>query len=129
MATKNYLDLTGLTLYHNNIKQYIQSLIPEIPIQVDTTAGWNAQTTLVAEEDVIYIYSDYQTEGGETYAGFKLGDGTSYLKDLPFTDGLYAEHIDDTTIHITAAERQAWNGKIRCYIDPNDSETLILTTN
>ena len=70
--------------------------------------------------------------GNPTYvAGIKIGDGTSYLIDLPFvTDGMTTmllKHIGDTTIHLTAAEREFWNNKISCYLDNTDSENLILS--
>lgn len=97
----------------------------------NTTAGWNAQTTLKAKEGAIYIYTDYRhNDDNEPIAAFKIGDGTSYLIDMPFTDELVWDHINDTDIHITAAERIFWNNKVRCYIDTvEDGEDLIFTTN
>jgi len=85
---------------------------------------------------VVYIYSDYQViyddVGNPTYiAGIKVGDGTSYLIDMPFiTDGMTATilaHITNTTVHLTDAEREFWNNKISCYLDTQDSENLILS--
>ena len=58
-------------------------------VQYNSTAGWNAQPTLVADRGVIYVYSDYKsvTIDGDTVPvpGFKVGDGSSLLKDLPFS--------------------------------------------
>lgn len=95
----------------------------------DTTANWSAQTTLVSIRNAIYIYTDHQTEQGMDVPGFKVGDGLAYVVDLPFTDVKYSAHIADTVKHITAAERAAWNDKVRCYLDANNAENLVLTTN
>ena len=60
-----------------------------------TTAFWNNQPTLVANKDYLYVYTDYkQNEEEQNIAGFKVGDGTSYLIDLPFTDDIIYEEIE-----------------------------------
>ena len=93
----------------------------------DSTAGWSNQTSLVSETDHLYVYTDYQTDsGGNAIAGIKVGDGNAYVVDLPFIDAIAMEHIADTTIHITDAERTAWNNKVRCYYA--GTENLIFTT-
>lgn len=105
-------------------------------VYYDTTYAWDLQSSLVTERGVVYIYSDYQViyddVGNPTYiAGIKVGDGTSYLIDMPFiTDGMTATilaHITNTTVHLTDAEREFWNNKISCYLDTQDSENLILS--
>ena len=54
----------------------------------DTTENWDTQSTLVAIEGAIYIYSDYkQDELGRYIPGIKVGDGTTQLIDLPFIIG------------------------------------------
>lgn len=98
-------------------------------IYFDTTADWAAQTSLVSEENAIYVYTDYKSVDGYNIAGFKIGDGLAYVVDLPFTDTLYARHIEDTTIHITQTEREFWNNKNRAYVNLNNPENLILTNN
>ena len=94
-----------------------------------STATWNEQHDLIAKQGYIYIYSDYkQNSQGQNIAGYKVGDGNAYLIDLPFTDSLLYDHIDDMTRHITQAEREFWNNKVRCYImDDGQSENLIFT--
>ncbi len=124
MAQKKYLDLPGLQVYDTNIKELIRT---SIPIFYDTTANWNAHPELVSVAGYIYVYSDYQTDGDDNIPGIKVGDGNAYLIDLPFTDSLYKEHIEDTVSHITSAERTAWNNKITCYISPTDPTNLIFT--
>lgn len=61
-----------------------------------TTEDWNSQPELVAKEGYLYVYSDYkQDEQEQNIAGFKVGDGTSYLIDLPFTDSVIYEQINE----------------------------------
>ncbi len=98
-------------------------------VYFDTTANWNAQTNLVGEENAIYVYTDYQQKDGDNIAGVKIGDGNAYLLDNPFLDTIYYDHIQDTDIHITAAERAFWNNKDRCYYSLTDAETLVFTKN
>lgn len=103
----------------------------------DTTKNWNAQASLIAEKNVLYIYIDYQIkdngDGTFTYTpGIKVGDGTSYLIDMPFVGAdnpIIEEHIRDNTIHVTAEEREFWNKKWRGYTNPAVTETLFFTTN
>ncbi len=85
-------------------------------VYFDTTAGWNAQSSLVSQEDKIYIYTDYKTDGsGNKIAGIKIGDGNAYLIDKPFIDELYFDHIQDNSIHVTTSDKQRWNNAVNCY--------------
>ena len=93
----------------------------------DTTANWNAQTTLVSDANTLYIYTDHQYDSqGNKVAGIKAGDGLAYVVDLPFTDAVVTEHIANQTVHITQNERTFWNNKVRCYYA--GTEQLIFTT-
>lgn len=125
--SKNYLDYAGLSLYTELIKSYIGDTQPQV--FYDTTANWAKQTSLVSVRGAIYIYSDYRDDNGTDIPYLKIGDGTSYVVDLPFVGKLYDDHLVDTVKHITSSERTAWNNKVRCYLDSNDSEKLIFTTN
>ena len=79
-----------------------------------TTAEWNAMAGMIAQQGVLYVYTDHRTSSDGHYeAGFKVGDGTTYLIDLPFTDTTFEQHINNTQIHITQAEREFWNSKVR----------------
>ena len=95
-----------------------------------STATWNSQPQLLSDKGYIYIYSDYrQDEHGNNIPSMKVGDGTAYLIDMPFTDELIYEHIEDQIRHITQAEREFWNNKVRCYIsEEQGSEEVIFTT-
>lgn len=95
-----------------------------------TTAYWNSQPTLQTEQGALYIYSDYkQNPDQEDIPGLKVGDGNAYLIDAPFVDDIYARHILDMSMHVTAQEKTFWNNKVRAYVDPNDPTNLILTKN
>lgn len=93
-----------------------------------TTAEWAALTSYIPKKGEICVWSDYRVVDGVKYAGIKVGDGLAYAVDLPFVDGEYAdlltEHIEDTVVHITAAERLFWNNKVSAEYG---NETLILS--
>lgn len=84
----------------------------------NTTAFWNDHPQTIAKEGYIYIYSDWKQDGqGKNIAGIKVGDGKAYLIDMPFTDEVWEDHVNDTVRHITEQEREFWNNKVRCYIN------------
>lgn len=83
----------------------------------DTIANWNNQSTLISEDGGIYIYEgvDSSVINGTSIPGVKIGDGSSYLIDLPFL-----------TLGVTTSDRNFWNNKIDCYAvaeDVNDAES------
>lgn len=89
----------------------------------DTTAGWAANLDLIAEKDAIYVYTDYDTTSdGELVPGIKIGDGLAYLIDIPFVDAVMQEHIANTVIHVTQAEKDYWNNK--CSVAYVGNETI-----
>lgn len=84
----------------------------------NTVAGWNAQIDLKSKEKAMYVYTDYALdEHGNHVAAFKIGDGNAYLIDLPFYSTISTE------------EKEFWNNKVRVYVDPENPENLIFTTN
>ena len=93
-----------------------------------TTAEWAALTSYIPKKGEICVWSDYRVVDGVKCAGIKVGDGLAYAVDLPFVGGEYAdlltEHIEDTVVHITAAERLFWNNKVSAEYG---NETLILS--
>ena len=38
------------------------------------------------------------------------------------------EHTADTVKHVTTQEKEFWNGKVRCFVDPENEENLIFST-
>ena len=129
-----YLDSMGVALLWSKIKK-LQS--NNLVYQTKTTAQWNSNPSYPSKKGTLYIYSDYQTvekDGEEIYLpGVKLGTGNAYLIDLPFlntpqNNEQFLDHINDTTRHITAAERQFWNNKINIDLNLHD-ENLIINRN
>ena len=65
-------------------------------VKYDTTAAWNARSSLTAERGILYVYSDHESyvdpnTGNTVYVpGIKVGDGTSLLSALPFINVLEA---------------------------------------
>lgn len=100
----------------------------ESNIYYNTTDYWNSRPQLIAKRGYIYVYSDYKQSEEEDIAGIKVGDGISYLIDMPFIDKPLDDHIADTVKHITSAEREFWNDKVRCFVDPENQENIIFTT-
>lgn len=63
-------------------------------VKYDTTAGWNAQSSLVSKQGDIYVYTDYTTDTLNGQPGFKIGDGQTLLIDLPFMNDISALQHD-----------------------------------
>lgn len=101
---------------------------------VDTTENWNNDLQFIPEKGLIVVYSDKKTiiRDGQTVniPGIKIGDGSSYLIDLPFVGDEWAtimeDHIRDTNIHVTLEEKAFWNNKLNLELV---EETLILNRN
>lgn len=136
-GTSDYTDLTNKPTI-NNVTLIGNKTTADLGIVLsDTTANWNNQSSLITTENTIYVYRDFKTidNGNGTYSifpGIKIGDGTSYLIDMPFADGedpRLIAHIANNTIHVTAAEKEFWNNKWRGYITELSPENLVFTTN
>lgn len=90
-----------------------------------TTERWNERPDLVSKKDVFYVYTDWlpigEKDGVITYSqGLKIGDGKAYLIDLPF--------IGDIGVTITSEDIDRWDNKWRGYMDSEDFENLVFTT-
>lgn len=127
----SYDNTTGFDISAENVQEAIDELSRRGKFYKNTTSGWDGQASLIAQEDCVYVYTDHSTIDGINYPAVKIGDGTSYLIDMPFVNAdakKLNDHLTNTDIHITSAERTAWNNKVRCYLDINDEENLIFTT-
>lgn len=90
-------------------------------IEYHTAEYWNSQLDYIPTQGQIIIYSDNNS--------IKIGDGTTYLVDLPFITDLISQqlqHIANTDIHISTAERLFWNNKLNLE-DAIEDETLQFT--
>lgn len=92
-----------------------------------TVEYWNSYPTLIAEQGTVYVYTDYSEVEGQLVPNFKIGDGTSYLLDMPFVSANMDEHIQDEIRHITQSEREKWNNKVSVSISALDDENLVFT--
>ena len=76
-----------------------------------TTEEWHQDSSLIGQLNTFYIYTDRNTKVDEetgriiNVPGIKVGDGSSYLIDLPFVDDLFYSHINNLDIHVTLAEK------------------------
>ena len=93
-----------------------------------TVEYWNSYPSLIAQIGSVYVYTDALEVDGELIPNFKIGDGTSYLIDMPFVSANVDKHIQDQVRHITAEERAKWNNKVSVSISALDSENLVFTT-
>ena len=128
-----YLDSDGVAYLWGKLKNNLNN---KIVYYSRTKDEWNADASLIAQKDVLYIYSDYkiiQKDGKQILLpGLKIGDGMSYLIDMPFVNStdsgieqLILDHINNNVIHISAAERNFWNNKLN-YSFNEESQNLTL---
>lgn len=108
-----------------------------VDIKAYTKDFWDQNRDYIPKMGEIAIYLNYKyinKEDGSQIgvAGLKIGDGKTYLIDLPFLGDVdqskFDEHIQNTTIHITQAERDFWNNKLNCE-NMIIEETLFLNRN
>lgn len=122
-----------------------------IKLKHDTTEHWDNAQGFIPLPGEIIIYDDYEQktweeqEYGQTVTktayipGIKIGTGNAYVQDLAFIDGkvkdTLLEHINNTEIHTTLAEKMFWNNKVNvddAYEITHDEladETLIINRN
>ena len=130
---QNVLNLsTSMMNLTNNVNVDLNSSYStggETNILYNTTEYWNSHPTLISKRGYIYVYSDWtQDSQGRDVAGLKVGDGQAYLIDLPFTEQIFTEHLNDMVHHITEEERTFWNNKVRCYMVDGE-DRIVFTTN
>lgn len=122
-----------------------------VQVKRDTKANWAAARGFIPLAGEVIVYNDYKTktyeveEYGEIVTktvlipNVKIGDGNSYVQDLPFVDtdlrDTLMEHINNQELHTTLQEKTFWNNKINvddAYEQIHDvliDETLILNRN
>lgn len=102
---------------------------PSSKIISHTTAEWESLgVSIVSESGVLYVYTDYkQDESGNNIPGFKMGDGNAYVADLPFSSAMFDAHMNNTDIHITAAEREKWNNKVSVLMNESTNNLFFIT--
>ena len=128
----NYLDTEGVAFLWRKIKNINTN---KFTYYSKTKEEWNSDITFLSEKNVLYIYSNFKifSKNGqeEIYLpGLKIGDGKSYLIDLPFLNDfdnniekVLLDHISNNSIHISDQQRSFWNNKLNYELQ---DETLIL---
>ena len=82
-----------------------------------TTAEWEATPTRVSSLNTIYVYSDARQTDDGYIPRLKVGDGTTYIVDLPFS-----------TMSITQEDVDRWDKKSTLEVTADaESGTLIFT--
>lgn len=110
-----------------------EALQGKASIHSKTSEEWHQQTGVLSQKNNFYIYTDrYKKEDDQgniiEIPGIKVGDGKSYIIDLPFVDEIFDDHIHNMDIHVTLAEKQFWNNKVRTQDSEIDEQNLIFTT-
>lgn len=127
MAEHKIIDLTRLRDYDLLLKEYIKQKGLE-SIQVNTTAYWNEQITYVPPRGQLIVYTDGNVIDDISYPKFKVGDGSAYVVDLPFSEGEYEtmlqNHLANQTIHLTTTDREKLQNSVVLTLD---SENLIFS--
>lgn len=134
--TLNLSQRTRLTLNlsQNKTRFSLGAKLPNIKTveaRINTVAYWTRAPLYVPAYGTIIIYSDYtQNQDGQNVPALKIGDGSTYLVDLPFVSDdirqILSPHVSNLGIHTTASEKQFWNNKLNCDII---NETLIFNRN
>lgn len=89
-----------------------------------TTAYWDGLEDFVAKANTIYVYTDGYSRETKNIARMKIGDGQTLLKEMPYTDMVYYDHVNDPTIHVSPEDREFWNNKVSCVVS---GERLVFT--
>lgn len=126
-----YLDSAGVSYLWSKIKHTTQQ---NLIYYSKTKQEWNSDIYFISQANVLYIYSNYKTviQDGEEILlpGFKMGDGKTYLIDLPFLndnsiEDTLLDHINDNIIHVSLDDRNFWDNKLNLELELQN-ETLIL---
>ena len=94
-----------------------------------TTAYWDSQIGFAPDAGTIIVYTDHATKevNGQivNIPGIKIGGGNGYVQDLAFIDDNVSasliEHINNTNIHVSSADRATWDNKINV----DDSQEVV----
>ena len=121
-AINKILALTNATVETDGLfSKEDKAKLDAIGIHYNTTSYWDGLVGYIPSEGEIIIYSDYSTvtyEGAQpkNVPGVKIGTGNAYVQDLAFIGADIAlatlTHIDNSSIHVTAAQKLFWDNKI-----------------
>lgn len=128
-----YLDSEGVSYLWSKIKNIQKS---NLVYYSKTKEEWNSDIFKISEKNVLYIYNNYkiiEKENGEQvfFPGLKVGDGKTYLIDLPFINSPdleqnFLDHINNKIIHVSLTDREFWNNKLNLVDLELHDENLVL---
>ena len=117
----------------------IKTLETRIKLKRDTKEHWDNASGFIPFEGELIVYEDYPgnypdltseltlvgTSEDMVVTGVKVGDGKTYVQDLPFIgddirDKLI-KHISDMEVHLLVGDREFWDTKIDV-VDFNGNE-------
>ena len=114
-----YLDPEGISYLWSKIKHIENN---KLIYYSNSKENWDLNPNFLSEKNVLYIYTNYAIVNNDdkeiAIPGLKIGDGKSYLIDLPFVNDssnfneILIDHINNNVIHISAADRLFWNNKL-----------------
>ena len=114
-----YLDPEGISYLWSKIKHIENN---KLIYYSNSKENWDLNPNFLSEKNVLYIYTNYaivnKNDKEIAIPGLKIGDGKSYLIDLPFVNDssnfneILIDHINNNVIHISAADRLFWNNKL-----------------
>lgn len=119
ISTWNQLPFFVLTQDLNNYAQVI----------IKNEQDWASSSFVISHKGQIYVYIKQNQNNEEiTSARVKIGDGETFILNLPFVDDFVKElldnHTQNTNVHTTLAEKVFWNNKINI----NDTSEVIENT-
>lgn len=126
-----YLDPEGVAYLWNRINN---NMTNKVTYYSKTKNEWDSDINIISEKGSFYIYSDYKIiykdDKEFLLPGLKIGDGKTYLIDLPFINAdnsqfeqRLLDHINNNIIHVTLQEKTFWNNKLN--YEFNNDETLV----
>lgn len=88
-------------------------------VSENTRSGWESNPNYIPKRGEICIYFD---DDSQTVPDMKIGDGNSYIVDLPFQShdavrDILLAHANDNSRHVTQSEKDFWNAKLNYAVD------------
>lgn len=127
-----YLDPEGISYLWSKIKHIENN---KLIYYSNSKENWDLNPNFLSEKNVLYIYTNYAIINKDdkeiAIPGLKIGDGKSYLIDLPFVNNssnfneILIDHINNNIIHISAADRLFWNNKLNLTLREQEQNLIL----
>lgn len=127
-----YLDPEGISYLWSKIKHIENN---KLIYYSNSKENWDLNPNFLSEKNVLYIYTNYaivnKNDKEIAIPGLKIGDGKSYLIDLPFVNDssnfneILIDHINNNVIHISAADRLFWNNKLNLTLREQEQNLIL----